>query len=359
MRVGGDFALQFQGLSQYNDSSTLIKLSNNFTLPTANLNLDVQLERGVRLHMRTYLSARHHTEAWVKGGYMQIDDLGFIEEGFLGEMMKYTTFRVGMDDIGYGDAVYRRSDNASALYNPFVGNYIMDTHTTEPFVEAIVQMNGYIGMIGWTNGRLNQTPKPGDDGFVLYGKLGYDKQLNEELRVRLTGSIYHSTDKGTTDNIYGGDRAGSRYYLVMHTASLAGDFEGRFNPKFAYQTAYQINPFVKFRGLEFFGIFENVVNGNDAVGGYFTHLGAEVVYRIGKSENFYVAGRYNNVTGQQNDNSGTTTISRLNFGAGWFMTSNVVTKLEYVSQSYSSFPTNSRYYGGEFSGLMLEAVISF
>ena len=39
--------------------------------------------------------------------------------------------RVGHMEINYGDAHFRRSDNGNAIYNPFVGNYIMDAFTTE------------------------------------------------------------------------------------------------------------------------------------------------------------------------------------------------------------------------------------
>src|SRR5690554_1659157 len=83
VRVGGDFALQFQSLDHSNKYNTLIDLGSNFNLPTANLNLDAQLYDGLRLHLRTYLSSRHHSESWVKGGYLQIDKLDFIKEGFL------------------------------------------------------------------------------------------------------------------------------------------------------------------------------------------------------------------------------------------------------------------------------------
>jgi hypothetical protein len=79
VRVGGDFAMIFQGLSQENDltgGDTLVELQSNFSLPTANLNLDVQLADGLRMHVRTYLSSRHHAEAWVKGGFIQMDRLG-------------------------------------------------------------------------------------------------------------------------------------------------------------------------------------------------------------------------------------------------------------------------------------------
>ncbi|MDX1530248.1 MAG: hypothetical protein R3362_01850, partial [Rhodothermales bacterium] len=120
VHVGGDFAVQFQGLTQSNDAGNLVELTNNFALPTANLNLDVQVAEGVRMHLRTYLSSRHHPEAWVKGGYFQVDQLDFIQEGFLSEVMDVARFRFGYDDINYGDTHVRRSDNARAIYNPFV-----------------------------------------------------------------------------------------------------------------------------------------------------------------------------------------------------------------------------------------------
>ena len=177
VRVGGDFAIQMQGLSQSNafanTTDTLLiplqapKLGTNVNLPTANLNLDVQFADGVRMHLRTYLSSRHHTEAWVKGGYVQIDNLDFIKEGFLGGFMEMARLRFGMDDINYGDAHFRRSDNARAIYNPFVGNYIMDAFTTEPFAELTIMKSGIIGVLGMTNGRLNQNPFPGDDGLTV------------------------------------------------------------------------------------------------------------------------------------------------------------------------------------------------
>lgn len=205
------------------------------------------------------------------------------------------------------------------------------------------------------NGRLNQSVASTDDGFVVFGKLGFDIQPQEDLRLRLTGSLYNSSDKGTRDYIYGGDRAGSRYYAVAE----GSDFSGRFNPRYAYQTAFQINPFVKYQGLEFFGLIEQVNNGADAGGG-FTQLGGELIYRFGADENVYLGGRYNTVTGEQTDAASEIEISRINFGGGWFLTENVLTKLEYVKQSYDGDGYNgSLYQGAEFSGIMVEAVISF
>jgi hypothetical protein len=41
VRVGGDFAMQFQGIRQSNTAGNLTKLGSDFNLPSANLNLDV------------------------------------------------------------------------------------------------------------------------------------------------------------------------------------------------------------------------------------------------------------------------------------------------------------------------------
>lgn len=360
VRVGGDFAIQFQGLSQSNDADNLIELSNNFTLPTANLNMDVQLAEGMRMHLRTYLSSKNHNEAWVKGGYLQMDQLDFISEGFLAEIMEFTRFRFGMDEINYGDTHFRRSDNARAMYNPFVGNFIMDSFGTEPFGEVTVLNSGFIGVVGMSNGRLNQSPTEGDDGVAMYAKVGYDSQVNEDLRVRLTGSVYNSTDAGTRDYLYNGDRAGSRYYNVIEAMDeeRPSNFLPRFNPGFAYQTAFQVNPFVKFQGFELFGVVEVSQGGPEDAGSY-TQLGAEALFRFGNNENFYVGGRYNTVNGETTDGGPSQEISRINVGGGWFLTNNVMAKVEYVTQSYDGAGFTGKFAGAEFSGIVLEAIVSF
>ena len=213
VRVGGDFAMQFQSLNQTNFQDSLVMLGSDFNLPTANLNLDVQMLDGVRLHLRTYLSSRHHPEAWVKGGHIQFDKLEFIKPGFLEKIMNVTTIRIGLDEFNYGDAHFRRTDNARAIFNPFAENYIMDSFSTEAFGEITVQKNGLLAVIGLTNGKLNQSVvvnSNSDNKISFFGKLGYDNQLNNDLRLRLTGSWY--INQGTTNGnwLYGGDRGGGR-----------------------------------------------------------------------------------------------------------------------------------------------------
>lgn len=364
VRVGGDFALQFQGLD-HSAKDTLLTLGKNFNLPTANLNIDVQLADGVRMNLVTYLSSRHHNEAWVKGGYVQIDKLDFIKQDFLKGFMDIATIKVGLDEINYGDAHFRRSDNARAIYNPFVGNYIMDAFTTEAFGEVNIQTGGFIGVLGVSNGNLNQSVNVGTKELSasIYAKLGYDKQLNDDLRVRVTGSFLSSPGYDNGTYLYKGDRTGARYYYVMVPDGGADNFRsGRFAPSFTKFTSFQINPFVKFKGLEFFGIYE-MVSGDvseTVVGGSYTQIAGELLYRFGQKEQFYVGGRYNMVSGKNDENASDQNISRMNFGAGWFMTDNVMIKAEYVQQTYAGDGfIGTTYEEGKFNGFMLEAAIGF
>lgn len=367
VRVGGSSTLQFQAITHENSGAVdLIEIGNNFNLATANLDLDVALYDGVRMHLRTYLSSRHHPEPYVKGGYFQVDKLDFIEEGFLDDIMQYTTIKIGHMENNYGDAHFRRTDNAQAMHNPFVGNLIMDAFTTEVGAEVYYRRDGFIGMIGASNGKLNQSVdktsgKTG--GMVFLAKLGYDKQLNDDLRLRLTGSLYN-TGFVSHSYLYSADRSGSRYYLVMEEvgASTSDNFRsGRFDPGFGNEiTTFMINPFVKYKGLEFFGTVE-VASGkslSEQDERSANQYAGELVYRFGNNENLYVAGRYNMVDAELASGDDVE-ISRFQLGAGWFMTKNILAKVEYVNQQYDGYNSGSIFNDGKFDGLMVEAVISF
>ncbi|MEX0993932.1 MAG: hypothetical protein WD599_00295 [Balneolaceae bacterium] len=359
VRIGGANTLQFQALDHSNSGAVeLSNLGSDFNLATSNLDLDVQLHNGVRMHLRTYLSSQHHADAWVKGGYMQIDRLDFIQEGFMSELMDKVSIKVGHMEINYGDNHFRRSDNGQAIHNPFVGNYIMDSFTTEVGGEVYFRNNGFLAMFGLTNGKLNQNVVQGDipNKASVVGKIGFDSQINDDTRIRLTGSIYTAPESPSV-YLYTGDRAGSRYYKVME-----GSFRsGRFNPGFGNEiTAIMINPFIKYQGLEFYGVYENSSGKSidEADTRAFDQLGAELLYRFGADENIYLGGRYNLVTGEMADGSDVD-ISRVNIGGGWFMTKNVLAKLEYVTQTFDGFASGSIYEDGKFNGVMIEAVISF
>jgi len=394
------------------NSMALYEMDAGFPLAQANLNFDVQLTDGVRLNLVSYMSAHHHNEFWVKGGYLQIDKVGFLNSEFMNKLWTNLTLKVGHMEVNYGDAHFRRSDGGNTIYNPFIENNIMDEFTTEIGAELYWQKSGFLAMAAYTDGEIQgNVSKPKDRKPSLYGKLGYDNTFGD-LRVRLTGSMYY-TKSSISNTIFGGDRTGSNYQYVMEpsTASLtANAFSGRFNPGFKDNVStVMINPFVKFKGLEAFGTFEFAkgnsqvengeiqysvtkldINNNPIVFQKLSNRTAnqtafDVLYRFGKNEKFYLGTRYNKVDatialGQATNTASyiyqgdrvDVSIDRLAFAGGWFITRNVLLKAEYAKQTYSGFPSDytnnssaTPYQDthilskGKFDGFVIQGVISF
>ena len=366
LQWGAAFTQQFQSLDHETDGSTALKeIGAGFNNAAANLYMNAQVAPGIRVQLTTYLSSRHHPEPYVKDGFLQID-ASPLDVPFFHKLMEVTTLKVGHFQVNYGDFQFRRTDNGNAMYNPLVGNALMDAFTTEVGVEAIVQKNGIFGVVAATGGEIKGRVDLPDDRKPAYmAKLGFDRQLNDDLRVRVSGS-FRMTESSISNSIYSGDRAGSRYYFVTEatTATESANFtSGRINPGFTdKQSAFMINPFIKFRGAEFFGMYESAKGRSAAETSEreVTQMMAEGVYRMGRSENFYLAARWNNVSGDVGTAAPDADVTRLNFGGGWYVTPSLLMKAEYVTQEYKGFngAADTRN-GGKFNGFMIEAVLAF
>src|SRR4029078_3330466 len=152
--------------------------------------LSVQLSGGTRVAVETYASARPHNETWVKDGYFLIDGSP-IDNKVLDKIMEVATLKIGHFEVNSGDEHCRRSDNGMTLYNPFVGNFVIDAFTTEIGAEAYLRKSGYLAMLGITGGEVKgSVTAPGQRGPSYLAKVGYDKQLTSDVRVRLAGSLY-------------------------------------------------------------------------------------------------------------------------------------------------------------------------
>jgi hypothetical protein len=397
IKIGGNFEQSFQALRDQNTAlpltevgfngnvNSLIPLTNGFDLAMANLNIDAQLSDGIRVNLTTYLASRHHEDAWVKGGYIQFDKLLFMHSDWIDNIMKSVTIKIGQFDVDYGDQHYRRTDGGNTIYNPFIENYIMDEFATEIGGEIYYHhKSGFFVMGGITNGELDPTviaPTKIDSATgkanyyaaALHGKIGYDKQITDDLRLRLTGSFY--TDRSANSNtLFGGDRTGSHYFDVMENQNVANGttlseendyspFSGRYNPGFSEQVnAFMVNPFLKYKGLEFFGTYENTHGRTitEKAMRQAIQYAADIIYRFpANKENFWIGVRYNTVTAAVLGYSQDITINREVASAGWFLTKNIMLKAEYVNQVYQNYPNLNILNGGKFDGPMMEASIAF
>ena len=371
---GAGFTQQFQGVDHSNtatakvvnnvNANQLVRIGHGFNNAQANLYLNAQLAKGIRVSLTQYLSTRHHNETWAKDGYFLIDDSP-IDNELLSNIMKYVTLRVGHFEINYGDAHFRRTDGGNAMYNPLVGNYIMDAFTTEIGAEAYVRKSGFLAMAGMTAGEIRGTLRNPEKRAASYlGKLGFDKQLTEDFRARLTGSIY-TTKKSNSNTLYSGDRAGSRYYDVLENTTsteAANAWSGAIRPGMSSKiTALQLNPFVKFGGLEFFGVAEQAKGraATEEKDRTWNQYVGEVTYRFLADERLFVAGRYNTAKGDLVGIENKVSVDRYNVGGGWFITPNVMAKLEWVNQKYNDFPLTDIRSGGKFKGFLVEGVVAF
>jgi hypothetical protein len=352
VKVGGDFAIQLQALD-HEAPVELIDLKNNFNLPTANLSITADLAPGIQLFMNNYMSSRHHNEAWVEGGYLIIDKMPFLPAS--DKLMQNLTIRAGVMMPNYGDAHFFRSNNASVIQNPFVGNWIMDAYTTNPGLEIMYRKSGFLALVGTNNGRVNygRGNDLGED-LVFNWKLAYDTEVTDDLRLRASISGFHAGEGHSGAYLWDGDRAGARYYSVMQTADAAADNfrSGRWSPGAGQSemNSYMANIFAQFHGLEVFGIYESMKGVRNNADQHFTQTALQAIYNIGR---FYVGTRLNKV-----DNKDGSTVNRTNIGGGWHMVDNVVVKLDYVNQKYEG-NAHGGIDGGKFNGLVLEAAISF
>jgi hypothetical protein len=198
-----------------------------------------------------------------------------------------------------------------------------------------------------------------------------DRQINPMVRARLTGSLYRiSKSPGST--LYAGDRAGSRFYMVLEntTATESANFtSGLINPGFRREvTAVMLNPFVKVGGLELFGVAEQSKGRNNVaeVGTRtWNQYAIDGLYRFLPRDMAYVGARYNTVSGDLVFGSGATAttadvgVNRVEVGGGLFITRNILLKAEYVNQEYDDFPATDIRNGGKFNGFMVEGSVAF
>lgn len=371
---GAAFVQRFQSLKHSNTAAEkkvngvnqngLMKMGAGFNNASANLYLNTQMAPGMRLALTMYLSSRHHNEAWVKDGYFLIDESP-LKIAPLTAMMKYVTIKAGHFEINYGDAHFRRSDNGSAIYNPFVGNYILDAFTTEIGGEVYVRAKGFMVMQSVTGGEIKGNvlqPEKRSPAFI--SKIGFDRQITPLVRVRMTGSRY-AVRKSASNTLYAGDRAGSPYLFVMENTqatSAANASSGLINPGFSYKvTAQQLNPFVKLGGLELFGVAEKARGRSfaETAEREWNQRAGDMVYRFLKNDALFIGGRLNTANGTLAGMQNKVSIRRSQVSAGWFITPNLLLKGEYVKSRYNNFPSSDIRSGGMFKGYVIEGAVSF
>ena len=364
-----DLTFNYQGLNQtydlYNKTGEL-DLQPGLSLPTANFDINAKVMSGFNVKLETMLSSHHHNETYVKGGYATIDNLDFIVPGFASSFMQNATIRVGVDDINFGDDHFRRTDNADVMRNPFIHNMAVEAYMQAPHLEIFYRLPANtFALIGITNGQVNPddvVEKSGSNRPGVYGKVGYDTQLSDTLRLRISESVYYvkGTNKGTS--LFSGDKAGTVSRKIFDDGTDT-DFGSLWNAMsgFADITLSHTNFFLKYQDTEFYGLYE-FADGADSTGKdmKLNHYAVDLVQRFA-NDKFFAAARYENAVVEYADAAndlGDAKLTQYQLGLGWFLSKNAVAKIEYIDQKREK---NSAFVGGdaEFKGYMISTALSF
>lgn len=366
----------YQGLTQQYSpvTGTAEKIDSGLILPNANLDIYAKIMSGFNVKLQTMLSSSHHPETYVKGGYATIDNLDFITPGFLGGLMANTTIKIGVNDINFGDDHYRRTDNAEVTRNPFIANMAVESYMQAFHVEVLHRIPTLDAFVvgGITNGKAqpNNVVKTSDTSdaknasYALYGKIGFDKQINDELRVRITESLYWQ-QKALRGDLYAGDKAGDTLANIFGASASATSQhtwnamrDNTLGQTYADILASKTNFFVKYNDTEFYGLYE-IADGEMRNGTSMDlkHYAIDVVQRFA-NDRFYVAARYENaVRKYSGDTKGNAELTQYQLTAGWFLSKNAVAKAEYIKHERTNF---NEYNGkAKFDGFLISAGLSF
>ena len=358
------------------------ELQNGLVLPTANLDIHAKVLSGFNVKLQTMLSSHNHHETFVKGGEVTIDNLDFISDGFGSAFMDYATIRIGVNDINFGDAHYRRTDNAAVFKNPFVHNMGVESYIQAGFLETLYRIPAVDMFV--MGGITNQQVDPSDvekSEFsstvpAFYGKVGYDSQLNDAFRLRLSQSLYYSAGNGN-NQLYNGDKAGTVSDKVFNYEGMQEwdkAFGSSWNAMDGYYdlTVSMTNVFLKYNNTEVFGLLEfadssesldtDWSSGSPVVALIekdmkLAHYSIDVVQRF-YGDKFYVGARYESATTEKEGDPTNDELTQYQLGAGWFISKNAIAKLEYISQERENM---EEYVDGKakFDGFMFSTALTF
>jgi hypothetical protein len=324
-----------------------------------------------------YISSRPHPSTmYGNEGYMLIREIpdNWGASQFLNDkLFKYVNVKAGHFEIDYGDFHYRRSDNAWVQRNSLVGNTLIDPDVEEIGMEIYSKPNDVLDwLVGVSSGTTTENLNEGRGIASVHGKLW--RNWNDDFRTSVSGYYVDHSDNppggatGTKGSLFSGRRSGGPYGAVFGGGNGPGEiFVGADQLVTAFQGDVTWTP----GPWEFYGNLGYVQDAdpNGSLPGSpetsWTYGAAEAVYYF--TPRVYAASRYSLATA--NEISGTSAdglAHRIQIGGGYWVTRNVLAKLEGVYQTFSDFDASEGLIGGvdasqdpSFYGVIFEVSFAF
>lgn len=322
-----------------------------------------------------YLSSRNHpSQTYGNEGYIimrgvpeNLQSLKFLEP-----ILSKVDIKAGHMLVDFGDAAQHRSNNAIVQQNPLIGNFVIDPN----IVSIGMQVSSKPGRYGWLVGASNGTTT--EDWNVGRGFAYNAKVYVVPVKGLRTALSYIATDQsdnptkaqgGSSMQMFTGNRSGERYAGVLGGGQAPGNVFPQAGEKFSatqFDVTWDNGSPLKLYGH--YGLTQDKDINGTATGTpeeKWNYYAADVKYEITPA--LYAAARYSSAnTDMLAGNVSNGSVNRIQVGGGFWLTKNLLMKVEYVQQKYSGFSTGQIVNNGiqawrdpEFSGVISEVSFSF
>lgn len=374
LRIGLDAVSIWQNLEQSNAPDTLAELSHGFQAAVGNLHIAAALAEGIDVYVEFYLSSKQHAgqlfdrEGWV--------NLSKLPEKWnvlnLNRLLDHIDVKAGHFEVDFGNQHLRRSDNAQVQKNPLIGNFIVDPNTVEAGLEVIGTEGLFHWLVGYGDGVTVESFLDGR-GNSFHSKVWLQPTSR---RYNLAASVYqvdHSetpirSAKGTWDELFAGNRSGSRYSGVLvypavnnQLASEAGQINlGQGKDELAWQLDAEYDARPLWLYAQYGRLKDSDINGSDPgkPEEKWSYWGAEAKLDV-LPDALYVAGRYSRASTEKFQNIEMDAFTdRVQLGLGYRLIDQMLFKIEYVTQRFDGF-TVGYTDDPKFDGVLIEGSVSF
>ena len=324
-----------------------------------------------------YLSSRNHpSSTYGNEGYILMrgvpENLQSLK--FLTPVLEKVDVKAGHFMLAFGDNAEHRSNNAIVQKNPLVGNFVIDPNIVSIGVELASKPGRRFGwLVGASNGTTTEDFND-NRGFGYHGKL-----IAYPLKSVRTSLSYIAADQsqnppkgvagGSSIQMFSGNRSGERYAGVLGGGQAPGGVFPQAGEKFS---AAQLD--VTFDSSSPIKLYGHVgrtqdkdINGSlaGAPEETWSYFAGDVVYKLTPA--LYAAARYSGarvdmLQGKETNGA----VNRYQVGGGFWLTKNLLMKVEYVNQKYTGFVTGEMVNNGvaawrnpEFRGVITEVSFAF
>lgn len=330
----------------------------------------------ITVYMDMYLSSRNHpSQTYGNEGYIILrgvpENLQSLK--FLEPVLDRVDIKAGHMLVDFGDAVEHRSNNAIVQKNPLVGNFVVDPNIVSIGMQVSSKQGRRYGwLLGGSNGTTTEDWTVGR-GFAYNGKLWF--YPIEGLRTSVS---YIGTDQsdnptkangGSSMQMFTGNRSGERYAGILGGGQAPGNVFPQAGEKFSaaqFDVTYDAGARIKLYGH--YGRTQDLDINGSAPGTpaeEWNYYAADAVYHF--SPSLYGAVRYSGAQANVlNGNDSDGNVNRIQVGGGFWLSRNLLLKVEYVQQKYDGFANGEvvnnniqAWKNPQFSGVISEVSFSF